>query len=457
MLNQSPSITRRLSAWITQTDYAALPAEVTGRAKMSLLDWIGSAYSGRKSLTGKIMEKLVRDKGGEKTATLVGCGVSAPPAEAALYNGMISSVMETDDVHEEASLHAGIGVIPAALAVAEPTGTSGRDLITSIVMGYDISARIARAAGAYHYQFWHTTGTCNTFGAAAAAGKLLCLDEERMTMALGLAGTQAAGLWESLNAGATHAKHLHSGKAASNGVLSALLAREGLKGAETILEGEKGFLSSSARAAIEDLRRLTEDFGKPFLIMKNFFKRYACCRACFEGIEAIERILRENELGFRDIGAIRVIMKPMRTWLVANGSPKDVYEAKFSLPFSMALMAVMGKAGLYDFNEENLRDPSINEVMRKVRLVSDPGIAAKARIEVTCGDGRVFFEEPLCCSLNVKEVKEKFFQNMTPLLKIEHIENIIDHVENLEKMEEIKDLAELLKRTPEHPSYKEDP
>jgi len=448
MSSPSGGITKKLSAFVAHTDYGALPADVVERAKMCLLDWIGSAYSGKGSPTDRIMEKLIRERGGRRIATLVGCGFSVPPAEAALYNGMISAVMEIDDVHEEASLHTGIGVIPAALAVAELCGSSGRDLVASLVVGYDISARMARAAGASHYQFWHTTGTCNTFGAAAAGGKLLHLDEGKMAMALGLAGTQAAGFWESLNAEATSAKHLHSGKAASNGVFSALLAKEGFKGSERIIEGEKGFLVSSSKATEEDLHRLTEDFGKPFFIMKNFFKRYACCRACFEGIEGIEKILKENRLSHQDIDSVRVTMKPMRTWLVGNERPTDVYEAKFSLPFCMALMAVKGGAGLEEFTTKNLNDPFVRGVMRKVKLVSDPEITVKTRIEVFCKDRNAFVEEPVCRSLTMAEVREKFIRNMGPFLRRKHIEDIVDLVNDLERIKRIRELAQLLKRTP---------
>ena len=449
MASSSDGLTKKLSAFVVQTDYGAIPAEVVQRAKICLLDWIGSAYSGKGSPTDRVVQKLIREKGGKRIATLIGCGFAAPPAEAALYNGMTSAVMEIDDVHEEASLHTGIGVIPAALAVAEYAGSSGKDLITSMVVGYDISARMARAAGASHYQFWHTTGTCNTFGAAAAAGRLLLLDEGEMTMALGLAGTQAAGFWESLNAEATTAKHLHSGKAASNGIFSAFLAREGFKGSEKIIEGNKGFLASSSKATGQDVHRLTEDFGKPFFIMKNFFKKYACCRACFEGIEGIQTTLKENGLKHQDIDTVWVTMKPMRTWLVGNESPKDVYEAKFSLPFCMALMAVTGGAGLYEFSEENLNDPSIRDVMGKVRLISDPEITAKARIEVTCRNKAVFVEEPICRSLSLEEVKEKFLRNMTPFLKKRDIQDIMRLINDLEKIQGIRKLTQLLKRRPQ--------
>ena len=444
MGSSPPGPTTRLSEFIHETDYEDMPEEVIRRAKFCLLDWIGSAYAGIGHASERIVSDLIGEMGGKTAATLIGSKRAAPPAEAALYHGVISAVMEIDDVHEEASLHPGIGVIPAALAVAEYAGASGKELLAAIVIGYDISVRMARAAGASHYHFWHTTGTCNTFGAAAAAGKLLRLEVGATTMALGLAGTQASGLWESLNADATMAKHLHSGKAASNGVLSALLAKAGFKGSETIVEGAKGFLVASSRATAEDTARLTENLGNPFLITKNFFKRYACCRACFEGIEGVRQLLIAHGLKPGAVEKITVTMKPARTWLVANPAPQDIYQAKFSLPFCMAVTALRGEAGLFQFTEENLQDPLVREFMQKVSLVNDPAIASKAKIELIDADQSVWTSEPTCRSLDLEEVKEKFLKNMSPLLDEEPLCAILSAVDHLEKREQIADLTHLL-------------
>jgi len=444
MRSPDPGPTAVLSRFIHHTEYEGIPGEAIRRARYCLLDWIGSAYAGIGAASGNIVRSLIGAAAGRGAATLIGSGSAAPPTEAALYNGVISAVMEIDDVHEEASLHPGIGVIPAALSVAEQAGASGRDLLAAIVIGYDISARMARAAGPSHYQFWHTTGTCNTFGAAAAAAKLLRLDARGVAMALGLAGTQASGLWESLNGEATMAKHLHSGKAASNGVLSAFLAKAGFQGSETIIEGEKGFLASSSRATEEDRARLTVHLGEPFLIMRNFFKRYACCRACFEGIEGIHHLLDSHGMHPGEIRRVTVTMRPARTWLVANQDPQDIYQAKFSLAFCMAVMALHGEAGLFQFTEENLRHPSIREFMRKVHLVDDPAIRAKAKIEVVDSARSAWMVEPVCQSPALEEVKEKFIRNMAPLLGEARIVSILACIEHLETVEHIAELTRLL-------------
>jgi 2-methylcitrate dehydratase PrpD len=444
MSSSSPGPTARLAEFVQATAYGDIPDEAIRRARLCLLDWIGSAYAGIGHPSGRIVSDVIGEMGGKKAATLVGSGRTASPADAALYNGVISAVMEIDDVHEEASLHPGIGVIPAALAVAEYAGASGKDLLAAIVLGYDISVRMARAAGATHYQFWHTTGTCNTFGAAAAAGRLLRLDGRAMTMALGLAGTQASGLWESLNGDAPMAKHLHSGKAAANGILSALLARAGFMGSGTIIEGSKGFLASSSRATEAERSRLAEQLGQPFLIMRNFFKRHACCRACFEGIEAIRQLLTTHALSPGSVDKVIVTMKPARTWLVANADPRDIYQAKFSLPFCIAVTALHGEAGIFQFTAENIRHPSIREFMGKVSLVNDPAIASKARIEVVDQSRSVWTAEPVCRSMSPEEVREKFLRNTSAFLDAGPIGAILSAVEQLEEAEHVAEFTHLL-------------
>lgn len=444
-----PAATRILARRVAMLRFDRLPRRVVEHAKACVLDWIGSALCGSSSRTAHVALGCVRHLAGGGGATLVGVRRGAPAFGAAFYNGALAAVDEIDDVHEDASLHPGIVVVPAALALAEESGASGRDLLCAVVAGYDVAARVARAAGASHYAYWHTTGTCGTFGAAAAAGRILGLGPTAMTMALGLAGTQAAGLWESLNDEATMAKHLHSAKAASSGVLAALLAREGVQGSPTILEGEKGFLAASSQATSEDVRRLTADFGRPFLITRNFFKRYACCRAAFEGIEVIERLRQEDRDGARRIEGITVAMKPNRLWLVSVLTPTGASDAKFSLPFCMAVMALRGRVSPLEFVRANLRDPAIRRFMRKIALVADPTCPVKARIDIRFRDGRApLTAEPVCRSPELTDVGRKFMEILNPILPRPRIQRLLACVDRLDRMASLTELTRLLATPP---------
>ena len=159
--------------------------------------------------------RVLRDQGGAPQATLIPYGEKTSALNAALANGIACHILELDDVHRGAIIHAAAAVMPAALAAAQLIRSNGRALVEAIVVGYEVAIRVGEAVTPSHYYFWHTTATCGTFGACAAACKLLALDKEQTVWALGNAGTQAAGLWEFLRDGAM-SKHLHPGKAAQN-------------------------------------------------------------------------------------------------------------------------------------------------------------------------------------------------------------------------------------------------
>lgn len=438
--------TRALAAFVAKTCDADVIPTVRERAAACLLDWIGAALSGKGSDTDRSLVPVIPHLGGRGRATVIGrrTGVAAPTA--ALYNGAVAAVTELDDVHDLVSLHPGVGVIPAALAVAEETGASGRSLLTAIVLGYDLAVRVARAAGESHYRLWHSTGTCTGFGAAAAAGKLLGLDRDRLCMALGLAGTQAAGLWESLTTVAAGAKHFHSGKAAFHGVLSALLARHGLRGSPTILEGPRGFLAAMAQVGPGNVAMLTADLGTPFLIGRNFFKRYACCKACIEGIDGIRSLLAHPGFGPTAIRRVLIELIPDNYRLVHNPTPATPEEAKFSIQFCLALAAVTGGADVRNFSEPMLRDPPIRAWMKRVEVRSVPGLPVRARLTAYRRDGTAVSVEPTLRSLDPSEVRGKFRDVAGPRLGAGATEALVDAVDRLESVPSLHTLTRLLRR-----------
>src|SRR5690606_29784581 len=221
------------------------------------------------------------EMGGAEQAHLVTGGQSSV-LNAALVNGAASHVVELDDIHKGSIIHAATVVIPAALAVAEWKGLSGKELIAAVVAGYEVCYRIGEAVSPSHYYYWHNTATCGTFGAAIAAAKLLGLTTEQTIAALGNAGTQAAGLWEFIEDGAM-TKQLHTGKAAMNGLLAALLAQKGFTGPQKILEGNRGFFKAMSEEY--DASRVTEGLGNEFKIMENSFKIHASCRHTHHAVD----------------------------------------------------------------------------------------------------------------------------------------------------------------------------
>lgn len=445
-------ISQELSRYIYNLKFEELPQDVVQAAKDAFLDWLGSAAAGQDKSPGQIILSVVEELGGNPEATLITTGEKTSSILAALVNGAISHTVELDDVHKASILHAGAAVIPAALAAAEKIGADGRKLIEGIVVGYEIAIRIGEAVTPAHYYYWHTTGTVGTFGAAAAAGKILGLTEEQLVHTLGTAGTQASGLWEFLADGAM-SKHLHPGKACLNGLLAALLAQKGFTGAQRILEGEKGFVKATATEY--DLLKITDGLGKGYKILENCIKIHSSCRHTHHAIDVVLDLVKKYDLAPAQVAKITVKTYPIAIDITGNFSPDSLYAAKFSLPFCVSLALKERKAGLNEFNPGNLKDPDIQAMLKKVELIEDPEITAlypskwPAEIEITTMEGQVYTgrtdypqgdpENPVS--------QEQLVAKFKDLAQLHYEAKAVDElVAAIHGLEEIKDLSAMLQK-----------
>jgi 2-methylcitrate dehydratase PrpD len=368
------TIAEQLAAFTESLDGKGLPDDVRRMARWCLLDWFGSALAGATAKPTAILLGVARELGGRPEATLLPDGSKTSAPLAAMVNAGASHVVEMDDVHRQGVFHPGATVIPAALAVAEREGASGAELLTAIVAGYEVGIRLGEAAGQRHYDYWHTTGTCGTFAAAAAAGKLLGLDRGRLAAAFGSAGTQAAGLWEFLVDGAM-SKQLHPAMAAHDGILSALLAERGFTGAARILEGEKGFLRAMAQGG--DPSRLTEGLGGgTFRILETAFKAHAACYHIHSSIDAALLLREKHRPDPKSIRSVTVRLYGAAYRLLQPVQPTSPYAAKFSVPYCVATAMLHGGVGPDAFTETRLADETIQALLGKIRLVHDPALDA---------------------------------------------------------------------------------
>ncbi len=306
-------------------------------------------------------------------------------------------------MHRGSTLHGAAPIIPAALAVAEREGASGRAFITAVVLGYDAAFRIGEAVNPSHYQYWHPTGTVATFGAAVAAGRTLGLNAAQMRDALGSAGTQAAGLWE-FNADGAMSKALHPGKAAMNGVLAADLARLGFTGASRILEGQRGFIRASSDASAADVAAILDGLGSVWKISENCFKLHACCGHTHTAIDltlAARTAQRWTGVVAADaIRRIRIELYGPGYEIVSEPNPRTPYQAKFSVAYCVAAALVDGQVGLGEFGEERFSahgviEPSIAALLERTEVSVDPDFTARypqewpARVTIELLDGSV--------------------------------------------------------------------
>ena len=443
-------ISWELASFVCRLKFEELPGTAVRAAKLAFLDWLGSVAAGGQCPPFKMAAGVIGEQGGNPQATLLPTGEKTSCLNAALGNGVASHTVELDDVHRSSILHAGAAVIPAALACAEMTGAGGRQLLEAIVAGYEVAVRAGEAVTPSHYYFWHTTGTCGTFGAAAAAGKLLNLKEEQLVWALGNAGTQAAGLWEFLADGAM-SKHLHPGKAAQNGALAALLAARGFTGATRILEGERGFCRATAPQF--DLNKLTAGLGRPpYKVEENSFKVHASCRHTHPALDVVLDLVGQNEIALSDVENITVYTYATALNLTASYDPQSVYAAKFSLPFCVALALKEGSCGLASFNPKTLADSEIRGLMPRIKLVLDSEMEKKhpalwpSAVEITTRSGRVFLgrtdfpkgdpENPL----TDEELSAKFLTLALEPWGRERVEFLKDAVFELEKVLNVRAL-----------------
>lgn len=232
-----------------------------------------------------------------------------------------------------------------------------------------------------------------------------------------------------------------------HGVLSALLARHGLRGSPTVLEGPRGFLAATAQAEPGAVATLTADLGSPFLIGRNFFKRYACCKACIEGIDGIRSLLARPDFGPSEIRRILVELIPDNYRLVHNPAPATPEEAKFSIQFCLALAAVTGGADVRDFSEPMLRDPRIRAWMQKVEVRSAPGLPVRARLTAYRRDGTAASVEPPLRSLDTAEVRGKFREVARPRIGASAAEALVEAVDRLDGAPNLHTLSPMLRRS----------
>ena len=369
-------LTRHLAEFCTRLKYDNLPTEVVDRAKYFFLDYLGVAVRGSLSDSSQPLYRMAGSLASDGRGTVLGRAEKANFPYAALANGTSAHSLELDDTHQAGSIHLGVSVFSAALAIAEQVGASGKDFLTASVVGFEVAARLAMALKpTEHYgRGFHPTATCGTFGAAASAAKLLGLSEAQLLSALGIAGSQSAGSMEFLAEGAW-TKRLHPGWAAFSGIHAALLAKEGFIGPRTILEGRDGFLK--AYGVRPDPRKISEGLGEDFQILRTAVKPHACCRYTQAPIDAVLNIVQEHDVKPEQVEQVTIGMLETGIPVICEPAerkyrPTNVVEAQFSLPFGVAVALVKRRAGLDEFSEALLEDDAIVALMAKVGYEHDP-------------------------------------------------------------------------------------
>ncbi|WP_096699930.1 MmgE/PrpD family protein [Polaromonas sp. AER18D-145] len=390
-MNNTP--TAQLAAFAAGLSFDAIPAAVVRKAEDLLVDWFGSAIAGKGARPVETITRFAASMGPTGGAAEVLINRSRTSAYfAAMANAAASHVAEQDDVHNGSVFHPATVVFPVALAMAQTFGSSGRQMLTAAVAGYEVGIRVGEFLGRSHYKVFHTTGTAGTLAAAATAGSLLGLSPAQMQHAFGSAGTQSAGLWEFLRT-AADSKQLHTAHAAAAGLMSACLAQDGFTGAAQILEGPQGMAAGMSSDA--DPARLTAGLGSRWATAETSFKYHASCRHTHPAADALLQVMQAHQLAPADIasvvthvhqGAIDVLGPVL--------DPATVHQSKFSMGTVLALVARFGHAGLVEF-EKHFREDATMALRDRVTMVLDAEVDAAypqrwiGKVTVTTTDGRV--------------------------------------------------------------------
>ncbi len=382
-----------LATFAANLRFDDIPQPVIERTEDLFLDWFGSALAGKNARAVEAIECFAKSMGPVTgPAEVLISRRATSPLFAALVNAAASHLAEQDDVHNGSVFHPGTVVFSPALAVAQSLGSSGRDLLTAAVAGYEVGIRVGEFLGRSHYKVFHTTGTAGTIAAAAATGHLLKLTPDQMLNAFGSAGTQAAGLWEFLR-DAADSKQLHTAKAAADGLLSAYLAQHGFTGAKRIFDGPQGMAAGMSSDA--DPSKLTAQLGERWALTETSFKFHACCRHTHPAADALLQVINDHHLTHDDIARVTAhVHQAAIDVLGAVDIPQSVHQAKFSMGTTLGLIAVFHRAGLSEF-EDHFADPRVEVFRSKVVMVPDPEIdrayparwIGKVTVETT--DGRI--------------------------------------------------------------------
>jgi len=447
-----------LGKFVSGLRLAEVPEGVVEKAKLVLLDTLGVALASSTMDFGAMVTRVAQRLGGAAQSTLIGAQGKVAAANAVLANGTLAHGLDYDDTLEEAIVHTGACAWMTALAVGEEVNASGQTALEAAIAATEVLCKVGLVApGKFHARGFHPTAICSTFGAAAAAGKLYGLAPAQWSDAFGLCGSQSSGIIEYLADG-TWTKRLHPGWSAHGGVIATMLAREGFRGPGKVFEGTHGFFHAFGGENQFRFEKLTE-LGKEWETPRLTFKSYPCGSISHPYMDCAYKLKQKYSPAPENITEVvcRTAQGPVhRLWepLADKQRPVSSYGAKFSLPYSIAVMLVHGRAGLEEFTDAAIRDASVLGLAKKISYTLDPSIDYprhfSGHVKITLNDGTVLEENQahprggLEDPLPPQEIEEKFRANARLALPAEKVEQVLEAARRVEKLPAISILTDLL-------------
>jgi 2-methylcitrate dehydratase PrpD len=445
--------TRELSEFASSLSYADIPDDTIEHAKLSVLDTLGCALFGSTLPWLAILRGTVLREGATPLATLLGSSERVSMTQAALVNATAAHSFEFDDVHMGGMIHPGALTLSASLAVGEERHLSGKTLLTAIVAGDEVGARVGKSVGIAHFRAgFHPQGTVGVFAAAASAGRGLSLGAEGMQHALGIAGSRSSGLMAAQEG--SMVKRLHSGFACESGVRAALLASDGFTGITNVFEADFGGFASTMGGGSVRLGELTSGLRARWETNDIGFKPYASCAAAQSSIEVAKEL--RDELTRTNAVPVSVTVHSSTHSMLHCGweyAPHGVTAAQMSIPYGVACMLLFGEVSAEQFSDEAIANPAVVDLARRVIVVGDeridalgPELRYTVRLEITTSDGRILTgtasDRPggPTMPMTTEEVRRKFHALVSPLLGRESTERLQHTVDALETLDDVSSL-----------------
>jgi 2-methylcitrate dehydratase PrpD len=457
-LTRKPLIAETLARFASTLEHRQLPAGISGRARLLMLDAIGVALAASGCDFAHRALTAVSGLGGTGDTAVIGMSARLSMRDAALVNGVLVHGLDFDDTHVRGVVHVTASVLPAVLAVGARERATGSELIAAYVAGMEVGARLGAAAkGGFHQAGFHPTGVVGAFAAALAAGKLMGLTEKQLVMAQGLALSLASGTFEFLEDGAWN-KRLHPGWAAQAGITAAALARQGFVGTSRAYEGRFGLYATHLQERFDPdgLALATAGLGHDWELVQVAVKPFPACHlthACIDAALALHHVVSAAEIkrvvALVPEEAVKIVCEPV----AKKRRPLNAYDGQFSIPYLVAAALVRGRFTLAELEADALRDPAILALADHVEFAVDPQSGFpryySGEVVATARDGRSFqhreHKNRGCGDrpLTEAEILAKFHDNAGRAVAPWRADRIIERVLSLDG-EDVRGLAEVL-------------
>jgi 2-methylcitrate dehydratase PrpD len=441
-----PHVTKILAQYMVSGKYDDLPVNVRKEGVRTLLNWVGVAVGGSRHQTVDIAASALAPFSGPPQASLLGRRERFDIMNAAFINGVSSHIFDYDDTHLKTIIHPAGPVASAILALSEMQPVSGKDFLNALVLGIETECRIGNAVYPNHFDVgWHITGTAGVFGAAAATGKLLGLNEQQMVWALGLAASQPVGLRESFG---SMNKSFNPGRAASNGIFAALLAQKNFTSSDAMIEAKRGWANTVSTK--QDFVQIIDDLGQRYETALNTYKPFACGIVLHPAIDAAIQLRNENKLAADQIERVELKVHPLVLELTGKKTPREGLEGKFSIYHAVAIALVEGAGGEKQFSDRAVTDPTVVALRSKVIPTITPGVdTAQVDMTILLKDGRTLHRHiehaigSLEMPMSDKALETKFADLTGGILPAPAIRQAMDLCWKVESLANAADIAKI--------------